>query len=228
MVVLEKQFRRSCCGRDPLEVDGWELGHDLPERMVPLDELRLLLLKRRADRQLSDSVWSLLVTRARQDRSRWTLGALGMMLPGLSRAASRIMNHRRLERAEVESELVLGFLEGMQAADPTMRGLAGHLLRLASQRGESTIGGLVPDGLGVRHSRLLPLHSIPGHADLVLARAVNDEVITPLEGELVARSRIEGQGLSVLAEQLRLPLAECAYRRRAAEQRIADYLRLQP
>ena len=74
-----------CCtpARQPLSVDGRQLGHGLPRRRIPLPELSAILMHPSCDFAARDDVWRLLVTRARTGDAKWVVGAVGVALPGL-------------------------------------------------------------------------------------------------------------------------------------------------
>src|SRR6185503_7682206 len=59
----------------------------LPDEMLPLDELRRLLLDAGTSGQVRDAVWRELVLRARRDGPAWRVAAVGMAMPGLRRQA---------------------------------------------------------------------------------------------------------------------------------------------
>lgn len=62
----------------------------LPQRLVPLDELRRLLISDATPRPVRDVVWREVVTRARRDGPAWVITAVGLALPGLRRRAGRL------------------------------------------------------------------------------------------------------------------------------------------
>ena len=81
-------FRLLTQGPEPLSVDGRRIGGTLPPRRIPLDELKRLLLRPSAGIATRDAAWTVLVTRARCDGPSWVIGAVGVALPGLRRAAA--------------------------------------------------------------------------------------------------------------------------------------------
>src|SRR6266516_4867442 len=62
----------------------------LPDEILPLDELRDLLLSPAASVKVRDAVWRELVTRARRDGPAWVVAAVGVAMPGLRRGATRV------------------------------------------------------------------------------------------------------------------------------------------
>src|SRR5690348_15063961 len=57
----------------PFDARGFD---GLPERIVPLDELRRLLLAAATSTQVRDAVWRDLVVRARRDGPAWRVAAV--------------------------------------------------------------------------------------------------------------------------------------------------------
>src|SRR5581483_12131696 len=62
----------------------------LPRKILPLDELRKLLLTRGISETIRDAVWRELVIRSRRDGPAWRIAAIGMALPGLRRQAGML------------------------------------------------------------------------------------------------------------------------------------------
>ncbi|MCP3802078.1 hypothetical protein NLX83_22695 [Allokutzneria sp. A3M-2-11 16] len=221
---IDARFLTEIDKNPPLVLDGWQIGADVPDRPIRLDELREMLLKRRTDHSVKDGAWSLLVERAQTGCKRWTLGAIGVMLPGLSSAATRITNSYGGERADVEAEVLMGFLEALKVVDPRRRELSRHLWKLAFERGACSrrASRSVRDVSGpLRGTSMQPPS---GHPDLVLMRAVEDGVITPLDSELIGRTRLEKQRLSSVTRDLKVSLSDGEPRRQAAEQRLISHL----
>ena len=71
-------------GFDGRGVDG------LPRRILPLDELRRLLLSPATSPGVRDVVWRELVVRSRRDGPAWVVAAVGMALPGLRHTAGQL------------------------------------------------------------------------------------------------------------------------------------------
>jgi hypothetical protein len=87
---LEISLRLLCTGPKPLAVNGRRLGHGLPRRMIPLHELASVLMHPATGFQAREAAWRLLVTNARTGDEKWIVGAVGVALPGLRRAAGRL------------------------------------------------------------------------------------------------------------------------------------------
>ena len=61
----------------------------LPDRSIPLDELRQVLIHDTTPREVRDAAWRGIVQRARSDGPTWVLAAVGLAMPGLRRRAGR-------------------------------------------------------------------------------------------------------------------------------------------
>jgi hypothetical protein len=63
-------------------VDGGQLGHGLPRRLIALPELAAILMHPSCGYAARDEVWRLLVARARTGDASWTVGAVGVACRG--------------------------------------------------------------------------------------------------------------------------------------------------
>jgi hypothetical protein len=78
-------------GPRPLALNPARCWPGLPDRMVPLGELKVLLLHPSVGQVARNKVWAELVRRARAGNPAWTVGLVGVTMPGLAgpRRASR-------------------------------------------------------------------------------------------------------------------------------------------
>jgi hypothetical protein len=255
-------------GPDPLTVDGRLIGHGLPRRPIPLDELKSMLLHPSVSRPARDAAWVELVTRTRStpapstpaslsgpsrsgpSRSAWVVGAVGVAMPGLRRAAGRLCRGQDRWAADVEAEMLAGFLLALQTIDLSEPGIAGrlcwaayragHRLRVATGRA----GDLSTDGVVAEQAVLPALGDLisdgpyggpatraggqnGGHdggkeeARALLARAVAEGLIGRPAAHLVARTRLDGAALAAVAAELGTSYAAARQRRLRAEKRLA-------
>jgi hypothetical protein len=196
---LDHAFVLLVTGPQPLSVDGRLVGHGLPRRPIPLDELRALLLHPATGRAARDVAWRLLVTRARTHRGKWVVGAAGVALPGLRRAAARLMRGAGWE--DVEAELRTAFLEQLHRIDLAEDRVATRLCnaayvaaRAALRDEQAATAGRVEPGVDAA------LPPMPwGHPDLVLARAVAAGVISAREARVIGTTRLEQVSLTEYA-----------------------------
>lgn len=233
-------------GPDPLAVDGRGIGHGLPRRPIRLDELKSVLLHPSVGHAARDAAWVELVTRARSapSRSAWVLGAVGVAMPGLRRAAGRLCRGGQARwTADVEGEMLAGFLLALQTTDLGEPGIAGRLCWAAYRAGHRLTvatghaGDLSPDGVVAEQvvlpgpEELIGGGPYSGRGDQVdgdqaesralLARAVAEGLITEPAARLIARTRLDGVALSVAAAELGSSYAAARERRRRAEKRLA-------
>jgi len=216
-------------GPAPLALDGSLLA-GLPARSVALDELRDLLLADSCPPASRDAAWAVVIRRSRRYGGAWTVGAAGMALPALWAVAARLGGHSDLDRADVEAEVLTGFLEALATVRLDLPRIAVRLrwaayragLALATQQWESPR----PDSDLIQTLATAASPSGPGQADprQVLAGAVAAGVLTDAEAELIGATRLEDVPVSAWAARRSMP-ARRAYRlRERAERRLVEHL----
>jgi hypothetical protein len=206
----------------PLAFDGRAFD-GLPERMMPLDELRKFLLAKATTVAVRDAVWRELVVRARRDGPAWVVAAVGMAMPGLRRAGGMLASGWHGDTADLDAELIVGFVERLRTVDIDVPRICGRLidagLRSARKVREaySDTELIKVDAAGSR----LPM--VPwDHPDLVLARAVAVAVIDPDEANLIGATRLGQATLAQAAAELGIDPALAGSWRRRAEKRLAE------
>jgi hypothetical protein len=222
--AARKAFAWLTAGPHPVVVDG-HLFDYLPDREMPVDELRDLLLQRTCPRQVWDQVWSHVITRARSEGSTWTIVAVGLALPMLTLISLRLTSRFADDPSDVRSEILRGFLEGIHTVDLSAGRIAirlrWHAYRAGHQYVTAALASPAPREAG---SWSAEPACVPGHPDVVLARAVEAGVLTRGEAELIGTTRLEGV---LLTDWPREP--GCSYNklrkfRRRAELRLAAWL----
>ncbi|MGW1787503.1 hypothetical protein ACWCO0_26930 [Streptomyces tubercidicus] len=115
-------------------------GADGARPPLSLAEARRVLYDRSADPSVQTALWHRIAALARNDGDRcgWRLGAVWMALPGLRRTASRIAFRFGSDRADVEAELVTGFLEALRDIGPETTSPGAVLLRFACTQAWNT------------------------------------------------------------------------------------------
>lgn len=225
--ALDAVFRLLCQGPRPLSVHASRLAPGLPDRPVPVTELRVLLLHPATSSAARNAVWADLVRRARAGDPAWTVALAGVALPGLRRAVAAIGVAYRGEAADLQAEVLAGFLAAMRALD--LDGLeevplASRLCWAARRAGErhaftdAAWSGRRADLGDHGDAADLPW----GHPDLVLARAVREGVLTPGQAELIGRNRLEGVPLSQIAAETGVSHSALCNRRKRAEKALTD------
>lgn len=213
-------------GPQPLSVDGRRIGGTLPACPIPLDELKRLLLSPSTGLATRDAAWATLVTRARNDGSSWVIGAVGVALPGLRRAASRLTHGYGGDPADIDAEVLTGFLGALRSVDVCRPAIAGRL-RWAAYRAGAAFRS-ADSTPGDRNALPVWAAASPqpwGHPDFVLAGAVAQHVITAAEAELIATTRLDSVPLTTAARDLGVPYDAARMRRSRAEARVTRAIR---
>lgn len=222
--LTEDQFRSLSQRSDPVTVDGRHVSRDLPSRRVGLEELRVIMLKRRASDQLKDAVWSHLVLMTRTDPDPWVIAAAGMMLPGLKSIAARMRGCFPYDACDLDSEILEAFLNELTRLDPDRPGLHTQLYVAAWRRGYQTCRREAR-----RASRYMPLpESLADHCggnpDIALARAMLDGVVTAKQAALVSRVHLDCAQRGDVARQLGMSRDRARRELTAATRGLSVYL----
>lgn len=239
--IARSAFELLVAGPQPLAVDGRDVP-GLPDRPIPVDELRRLLLAGDCPAQARTAVWAHLVRRSRTHGPAWTMACVGMALPGLVRIA-RLLEHRfRGERADLQSAMLTGFVEELRRLDPDQPDwLSARLVWAVYRAGLAAVTdslraaipaapedlptgekeAATPTAPGFRST--VP-QRLSGHPDLVLARAVADGALTATEAELIGTTRLDDLPLTVWARRRGMGYSTANSLRWRAEQRLIDYL----
>jgi hypothetical protein len=198
----------------PFDARGFD---GLPEQILPLDELRRLVLAAGTSPQVRDAVWRELVVRARRDGPAWRVAAVGMAMPGLRRQAGMLAAGWRGETHDLDSELLVGFMECLARVDLDEPRICGRLIE-GGVRAARKIREAESDTMLIRAGEagsLLPIRPWD-HPDLVLARAVAVAVLDRDEATLIASTRLDHQTLARVAGQIGIsPQLASAWRARA-------------
>ncbi|WP_347177122.1 hypothetical protein [Parafrankia sp. EAN1pec] len=225
LATLRDCFALLVTDPDPLALDGTRVP-GLPDRLVPLDELRDRLLARSCPQATSDAAWKAVTRRARARGGAWTIGAAGMALPALRAVASRLGEHNDVDPADVQAEVLTGFLSALTTIRLDLPRIAVRLRWAAYRAGLALLTQSLetphPDP-GLFHTRTVAQTQADGPHE-VLAGAVADGVLTETEAALVAATRLDDVPIAAWAARHATP-ARTAYRLRdRAEQRLVDYL----
>ncbi|WP_344219846.1 hypothetical protein [Nonomuraea bangladeshensis] len=229
-------------GPQPLAVDGAALGEGLPARLIPLDELRHLLLHPSCTRTTRDHVWRHLITQARTHRGAWMVAAVALARPMLGRLVTALTNKThaeqsghldrlaRMDQEDLEAEVLTAFMEALVRVNLAW---SHPLLRLSRLTQFAVLQALAiqpprpladPDLLDRAESGQQALTHPAGHPDLLLAHAVAEEVITRDEAELIRLTRLEGISLSSYCRHRGLLYCTTLKRRQRAENALYQAL----
>lgn len=213
-------------GPEPLSLDGRPFV-GLPDRMIPLDELRDRLLRRGCPNATRDAVWGELVSRARREGATWTVACAGMALPMLASTARWLSaRYPDGDPFDVHAEVLAGFLDALARIDLQRPHVLARLRWAAYRAGKRALSEAldaptpVPPGY-----RSAPPRPPWGHPDLVLARAVREGVLTRTEADLIGATRLEDVAVDGWAAEHGTTIDAAYKTRRRAELRLAAYLR---
>jgi predicted DNA-binding protein (UPF0251 family) len=205
-------------------VDGAQVGHGLPRRLIPLPELSAILMHPSCGFEARDAAWRLLVTRARTGESSWTVGAVGVALPGLRRAANRLA---RNYSGDAQAALVTEFVAVLGRVDIAQAGVVSRLVDAAQAAARSALRATEPVASG--EANFAPGSTLPpppyGHPDLVLARAVAVGVLSVEEADLIGVTYLEDVSVTEYADRTGLSRWTVYKRRKAAVIRLVEAIR---
>jgi hypothetical protein len=223
--AADAAFRLLCAGPQPLALHAAKAAPGLPDRPVPLTELRVLLLHPSTSARARNQVWAELVRRARAGDPAWVIGLVGIAMPGLRRAAGSLAAAWRGEPADLQAEVLTGFLAAVRTLDPgdlDRVPLASRLCWAAWRAGQEH--GDYADAAWAGRRDLAEWRDGPdlpwGHPDLVLAAAVREGILTAGQAELIGRNRLEGVPLSRIAAETGISHSALCNRRKKAEKAI--------
>jgi hypothetical protein len=223
--IARDSFTWLVTGPNPVSVNG-RLFPGLPDRDVPLDEVRDRLLARSCPQSTRDAVWAHLVLRSRTEGATWTVAAVGVALPALTSAAATLSARFAGDPADVHAEVLWGFLTALSTIDLRPPRIMLRLRWAAYRSGyralSEALAGPMPMAPGFRSA---PPHAPWGHPDLVLARAVADGVLTRTEADLIGATRLEDVTVADWAAQNQTGEWAVYKTRRRAELRLLTYLR---
>ncbi|WP_239342516.1 hypothetical protein, partial [Frankia sp. CiP3] len=218
--TAEAAFSALTTAPDGLSVDGTVIHEGVPQRRIGLRELRVLLAHPATTAPARHAVWGYLV--GRREDAAWQVGTVGVAMPVLRRTASRLAAGYPGDPADLDAEVLTGFLAGLRRVSP-MAGRLGMRLAWVAYR-----SGLAE---ACRHAVMLPgggsglpvVAAIPpapwGAPREVLARAVAVGVLSVAEAELIRASRLDEVPLADLSTLSR-PGEELAVRLGQAEARL--------
>ena len=225
--TAEAAFRLLCAGPQPLALHAAKVAAGLPDRPVPLNELRVLLLHPSTGARARNQVWAELVRRARAGDPAWTVALAGVAMPGLRRAVGSLAAAWRGDAADLQSEVLTGFLAAVRALDPDdleAVPLASRLVWAGWRAGREM--AFADAGHAARRRDLAEWRDGPelpwGHPDFVLAAAVREGILSRDQAALIGRNRLEGVPLKQIAAETGIGHTALCNRRKKAEKAIAD------
>jgi len=219
--TLEETFRLLSDGPRPIALDGTAIV-GLPDREIPLRELRAMLLHPSVAFSVRDAALRALVERAQAEGGRWTVGLAGVLLPGLRRAIWALFEACPQKLDELEAEALTAFLVALARCRPGRDRIASWLCwRTRVGAARLLRAELAGPGTG-------PVPADPprpwGHPDFVLAKVVVAGVIDPEDEPLISSTRLEHRSLAEAARKLGISYKVCHLRRARAEPTLAEFI----
>ncbi|MEU5554136.1 hypothetical protein ABZ738_30620 [Micromonospora sp. NPDC047793] len=224
-------FAALTCEPAPLALDCAAFGTatGLPARVMPLPELRDWLLRRPQAYTARDEVWRELIRRARLDGPQWVVAAVGMALPALRRYAARLGEGYDGDPADVDAEILTGFLTALRDRLDLTRPApyagvckaawrAGRDLRLR-QRAYLAVEDIEHVALGARSP------SVPyGHPDLLVRRAVTLGILDARDERAYIDVRLGRRAIEPIAAAIGVSPDALRMRLSRIDDRLADAL----
>ena len=191
--VVEQAYVQLSTGPNALAVDRTTIA-GLPDRLVPLVELRTRLLRPCCGHATAETALQLLLERARRDGEAWTVGLIGVLLPGLRRAVAPLAAACPGRRADLEAEMLAGLLLALDRVPPGRPRPAGWLIGRAFDAAKQLHRREVAEGANSGGQELpdtSPGRPV-GNPEVLLARAVGCGVLCADDAELIAATRLGG------------------------------------
>jgi hypothetical protein len=224
--VLDRSFRLLVCEPAPLALDGRPVGHGLPARLIPLDELRGLLLHPSVDFDARDAALTWLVSRAQADGERWLIGLAGVLLPGVGRRVYPLCRAYPRLAHDLEAEALTGLVQAIRAWPCGRDRVATRLVWAAARAAHRLLRRELK--VAEREAAVgleLEAPARPAvHGELVLYQAVAGGVVSRNDAELIAATRIQEVQLRELAGRWGVGYEALRKRRQRAEAALAGWL----
>ncbi len=250
--ALDARFR-ALSDAGLLAIDGPDIGPWLPDRRIPLAELRDRLLDRHTTTDdLRDDALHALAARARTTPDPWTLALSGTLLPGLRNSyrsfhagsyAATISPPAVAD--DVQTAMIAAVLHTARRLPPTARKVAARLLYAAEHAARqhlyaerqqaATTPPLSIDDPDHGFANTLHADPTPGRdpslavfepttPQAVLAEAVAEGVITADDADILVRTKLNDEDLHDLAEQRGIPYDTLRKRRQRAGHLIEKWI----
>lgn len=222
--VLASSFALLTTGPRPLALPGHEV-HGLPDRAVPLDELQARLLHPSTPYEVRDEAIDALLRRAQAEGGASMVGLCGVLLPGLRKALAPLAAACPDRLFELEAEMLAGLIAAVGRATPGQARPAARLIWAARRGAERVVHAALAERVAPGRT---PVSAPPprpyGHPDLILARAVDEEVISALDARLIGATRFDGMSLEEAARRLEATYAALEHRRNRAEHALREWI----
>ncbi|MGW3626185.1 hypothetical protein [Streptomyces sp. NPDC000880] len=243
--VLEETFLALAAAAEPLTLPAYLVCEEPEQPTLPVDQVRTRLAHPATSPALRRQTWREVIRRAQQLGQPWDTVAVAMTVPVLRRMLARLARPAHVERAEVEQEALAAVAVALHAVDVHVADAgrelfaaadrAVHRLVYAARRQAVRETGPMAAHLG-RRTRpaagawcqdVASAAGEGGEGDeyAVLARAVEARVVNLAEAQLIARTRLEGEPMLLLAAERGVSARQLYRHRAAAEHHLADHLK---
>ncbi|MEV4170119.1 hypothetical protein [Nonomuraea sp. NPDC049709] len=224
--VAEHVFQLVACAPGGLALNGTELSHELPRRLILLTELRDLLTSQTLCNATRDIVWRELVIRARRDGPKWLVGAVGTAVPALRRTCGRLSlyHHATQDRAAIDIEVLAAFIAAVKNIDLDPPSVLHRMCAAARRAGERARRNIETEAARHMsgHASAKPAAS-SGHPDPVVADAIATGVVNQPDAEPILPTRLQGRAADeAVAAALGLPCDAVKKERQRFEAILAD------
>jgi len=197
-------------------------------QQIVLSELGRALLEPTVSQNERDRTWATVVSNARNNRSPWIIIAIGLAMPGLRGAVKHAVPYAPhfQDRIELESAAIAGFISAITDINIERSKICARLCNrayVAARRCAIEIS---------RYQRQLqsPIYeSHPpsnqfGHIDLVLATAIQEDIITRVQATLIIDCCIDKQSITASAEAQGLDREKARIELKEAKNNVANWL----
>jgi hypothetical protein len=224
--LLDRSFQLLVGEPAPLALDGVAVD-GLPDRPIPLDELRSMLLHPSVGFDTRDTALTWLVGRAQTEGGAWLVGLAGVLLPGIGRRVYPLCRAFPRLAHDLEAEALAGLLQAVRAWRCGEDRVATRLVWAAARAAHRLLGREA--AVGEREVSvgldLEPPARLATHGELVLDQAVRAGVLSQLDAELIAATRVEEVPLRLLAGRWGASYEALRKRRQRAEAALVGWLR---
>lgn len=223
--IVEHEFMKISSGDGGLCLDGNAVGHGLPKRPIPLDELRCILLHPSISFDARDAALTELVRRAQSQGGPWTTGVIGVVLPGVRSRVGHIARACPPRAHDIEAEALVGLLDGIARCDKGRERVASTLVWSAVRAAHGFVKSecAQQSEITIDAAPVEP-HWPWNHPDLVLARAVEAEVISMEEARMIGATYVEGMTLKSYSQHIDVNYETCKKRQQRAVERLVGWL----
>ncbi|MFY1700182.1 hypothetical protein ACN28G_00210 [Micromonospora sp. WMMA1923] len=207
--------------------DDTNAGPDRPSGLVALPVLRHWLLTHPTAYTTRDAVWRDVVLRARLHGKEWTIAAVGMAMPALVRLARHLSTGYRGDPADIDNEILTGFLEALRDhTDLTRPAVYASLTKAAWRAGRQL---RLADDQAVPVEELDHVTAGPrtprtpyGHPDLLVRRAGSLGIIADTDVEPWIDVRLGRRSPEPIAARLGITVDALRMRLTRADALLAD------